>query len=80
MRADVVRRHNPKHESRERETSKRLTWVATGLFCHINGWHVDAPDDATNDFVIAFADGTLTELEIIADTLERRSRAPDTEM
>jgi death-on-curing protein len=60
--------------------NKRLAWLATVVFCHINGWHVDAPDDAAYDFVIAIADGTLTELETIADTLERWSRAPGSDM
>ncbi len=50
------------------------------MFCHINGWRVDAPDDGAYDFVIAIADGTLTELQIIADTLEGWSRAPDSGM
>ncbi len=50
------------------------------VFCHINGWRVDAPDDGAYDFVIAIADGTLTELQIIADTLEGWSRSPDSGM
>lgn len=57
--------------------NKPLAWLATVVFCHINGWHVDAPDDEAYDFVIAIADGTLAELEAIAETLERWSRTPD---
>jgi death-on-curing protein len=57
--------------------NQRLAWLATVVFCHINGWLVGAPDDGAYDFVIAIADGTLTELQVIADTLERWCRATD---
>ena len=54
--------------------NERLGWLATVVFCHINGWHVEAPDDEAYDFVIGIADGTLADLSTIASTLERWSR------
>jgi death on curing protein len=57
--------------------NKRLAWLATVVFCHINDWRVEAPDDEAYDFVIAIADGTLGDLDTIADTLRLWSRSMD---
>ncbi len=54
--------------------NKRLAWLATVVFCHINGLLVDAPDDDAYDFVIAIADGTICDVGEIAARLERWSR------
>jgi death-on-curing protein len=49
--------------------NKRLGWLATVVFCYINGVHVDAPDDDAYDLVIAIADGSLDDLETIGTRL-----------
>jgi death on curing protein len=54
--------------------NKRLAWLATVVFCYINGLVIDAPDDDAYDFVIAIADGTISEVGEIAARLERWSR------
>ncbi len=54
--------------------NKRLAWLATVVFCYINGLLIDAPDDDAYDFVIAIADGTISEVGEIASRLERWSR------
>ncbi len=54
--------------------NKRLAWLATVVFCHINGVLIDAPDDDAYDFVVAIADGTISEVGQIAAHLERWSR------
>ena len=54
--------------------NKRLAWLATVVFCYINGLLVDAPDDEAYDFVIAIADGTIADVGEIAARLERWSR------
>jgi death-on-curing protein len=46
--------------------NKRLGWVATVVFCDINGTWLDAPDDDAYDLVIAVADGQLEPPEIAA--------------
>jgi len=59
--------------------NKRLAWLATVVFCHVNGWYVDAPDDDAYDFVIAVADGTLSDVATIARQLESWSGPPGQE-
>ncbi len=54
--------------------NKRLAWLATVVFCYINGLLVDAPDDDAYDFVIAIADGTISDVGEIAARFERWSR------
>lgn len=50
--------------------NKRLAWLATTVFCYINGFLVDAPDDDAYDFVISVADGSLSEVSDIAAKLQ----------
>lgn len=50
--------------------NKRLAWLGTVVFCHINGEYVDAPDDDAYEFVIAIANGTLHDVTAIAGQLE----------
>lgn len=50
--------------------NKRLAWLATLVFCYINGLLVDAPDDDAYDFVIAISDGTISDVGQIAAQLE----------
>lgn len=57
--------------------NKRLGWLATVVFCHINGRLIDAPDDDAYDLVIAIADGSLNDLGGIAGTLGAWSRPTD---
>lgn len=54
--------------------NKRLAWLATTVFCYINGFLIDAPDDDAYDFVISIADGTLSEIGEIAAQLQAWSR------
>lgn len=54
--------------------NKRLAWLATTVFCYINGFYVDAPDDDAYDFVISIADGTLSDISAIAVQLQQWSR------
>jgi len=54
--------------------NKRLAWLATTVFCYINGFLVDAPDDDAYDFVISIADGSLSEVSDIAAQLQEWSR------
>jgi death-on-curing protein len=54
--------------------NKRLAWLATVVFCHINGQYVDAPDDDAYDFVMSVADGSLGDIAVIADRLAAWSR------
>lgn len=53
--------------------NKRLAWLATVVFCYLNGLLVDAPDDDAYDFVIAIADGTISDVGEIAARFERWS-------
>jgi death-on-curing protein len=43
--------------------------VATAVFLWINGHDLDAPEDDAFDLVIAPADGSLTDVDKIADRL-----------
>ena len=52
----------------------RLAWLATTVFCYLNGFFVDAPDDDAYDFVISIADGSLSEVTDMAAQLQRWSR------
>jgi death on curing protein len=54
--------------------NKRLAWLATVVFCHVNGTYVDAPDDDAYDLVIAIADGSAGDLTAIAEQLRKWSR------
>ena len=53
--------------------NQRLAWLATTVFCYINGFIIDAPDDDAYDFVISIADGTLSEVADIATRLQQWS-------
>ncbi|GEL19492.1 type II toxin-antitoxin system death-on-curing family toxin [Pseudonocardia asaccharolytica] len=48
---------------------KRLAWQATAVFLWLNGYDVDAPDDDLFDLVMAAADGSLGDVETIAERL-----------
>ncbi|MGL4177116.1 MAG: type II toxin-antitoxin system death-on-curing family toxin [Dermatophilaceae bacterium] len=50
--------------------NKRLAWLGTLTFLYVNGRDVHAGDDESYAFVIAVSDGTLTDLQEIADQLE----------
>lgn len=54
--------------------NKRLAWLATTVFCYINGFLVDAPDDDAYDFVISIADGSCSNIDEIAERLQAWSR------
>lgn len=54
--------------------NKRLGWLAVAVFCDINGAVVEAPDDDVYDFVISIADGTLSDVTLIAEQFQRWSR------
>ena len=54
--------------------NKRLAWAATAVFMWINGNDLDAPEDDAFDLVIAVADGSLTDVEKIAERLAGWSR------
>jgi len=47
--------------------NKRLAWAATAVFLWINGHDLDAPEDGAFDLVIAVADGSLADVEKIAE-------------
>lgn len=50
--------------------NKRLAWVATAFFLHLNGEELGHRDqDAAYDLVLAVAKGELTEFEDIAKAL-----------
>jgi death-on-curing protein len=54
--------------------NKRLAWLATVVFCHVNDTYVDAFDDDAYDLVTAIADGSLGNLTAIAEQLKKWSR------
>ncbi|CUR57307.1 conserved hypothetical protein [metagenome] len=54
--------------------NERLAWLATVVFCYVNGLLIEAPDDDAYDFVIAVADGTISGVGEIAARLEGWSR------
>ncbi|MGH3599932.1 MAG: type II toxin-antitoxin system death-on-curing family toxin [Pseudonocardiaceae bacterium] len=54
--------------------NKRLAWAATAVLLWINGHDLDAPEDDAFDLVIAVADGSLTDVEKIAERLSEWSR------
>ncbi len=54
--------------------NKRLAWLATTVFCYINGVLVDGPDDDAYELVISIADGTVSDISAIADQLQQWSR------
>lgn len=49
--------------------NKRLAWAAAAVFLWINGYDLDAPEDDAFDLVIAVADGSLVDVEKIAERL-----------
>ncbi len=49
--------------------NKRLAWLATYVFCAKNGVELDPDDDAAYDLVVAVADGSLEDVEDIAQRL-----------
>jgi death-on-curing protein len=46
-----------------------LAWLAMTVFCYINGVYVNAPDDEAYEFMLAVADGTLAEVDKIAQQI-----------
>lgn len=44
--------------------NKRLGWVATVVFCDLNGTWIEAPDDEAYDLVIAVAEGRCEVADI----------------
>ena len=57
--------------------NKRLAWLATVVFCYINGVDIDASDDDIYNFVIAIADGSLAAVDAIAAQIAAWSRPVD---
>ena len=67
--------------------NKRLAWLATVVFCYINGVDIngvdingvdiDASDDDIYNFVIAIADGSLADVDAIATQIAAWSRPVD---
>ncbi len=51
--------------------NKRLAWLARFVFLDINGHRVLARQDAVVDLVAAVADGTLDEVDKIAEQLQK---------
>ena len=49
--------------------NKRLAWLATYVFCAKNRVELDPDDDAAYDLVVAVAEGSLEEVEDIAQRL-----------
>lgn len=56
--------------------NKRLAWLATAVFLDLNHHPVTGTDDQIVELVDAVADGTLREVDKIAEALARL-RAPD---
>ncbi|MGH3765669.1 MAG: type II toxin-antitoxin system death-on-curing family toxin [Pseudonocardiaceae bacterium] len=54
--------------------NKRLAWTAAAVFLWINSYDLDAPEDAAFDLMIAVADGSLTDIEKLAERLAGWSR------
>jgi death on curing protein len=54
--------------------NKRLGWLATYTFLRINGLRVTATNDEVVDLVVAVADGSLRDVEKIAERLAAISR------
>lgn len=50
--------------------NKRLAWLATYVFLDINGRPVTTSDDEVVGLVTAVADGTLTDVDKIAERLD----------
>ena len=57
--------------------NKRLAWLATVVFCYINGVDIDASDDDIYNFVIAIADGSLADADAVATQIAAWSRPVD---
>ncbi len=55
--------------------NKRLAWAATAVFLWINDHDLDAPEDGAFDLMIAVANGSLTDVEKIAERLAGWSRS-----
>jgi death on curing protein len=53
--------------------NKRLAWLATYVFLDINGHTVVTDQRSVVDLVVSVADGSLADLEKIADKLRRWS-------
>ncbi|MGH4017632.1 MAG: type II toxin-antitoxin system death-on-curing family toxin [Pseudonocardiaceae bacterium] len=54
--------------------NKRLAWAACAVFLGINGQRPHATQDEVVDFVVSVADGTLADVEKIAERLATWSR------
>lgn len=50
--------------------NKRLGWLATEVFCWLNGWALVADDDAKFDLVMDVASGAVSGVQKIAERLE----------
>jgi death-on-curing protein len=46
--------------------NERLASLAMTVFCYINGVYVDAPDDEAYELMVSVSDGTLAEVDKIA--------------
>ena len=51
--------------------NKRLAWLATSVFLDLNDHTVAGTDDEIVELVVAVADGTLREVEKIAEAVAR---------
>ncbi|HEY9418045.1 MAG TPA: type II toxin-antitoxin system death-on-curing family toxin [Pseudonocardia sp.] len=60
--------------------NKRLGWLAGAVFLRINGFDLDAPEDEAFELVMGVADGSIDDVEIIAESLRAwstpRAQAP----
>lgn len=54
--------------------NERLGWLAVAVFYDINCFDLEAPDDDVYDFVISIADGSLSDVTVIAAQLQAWSR------
>lgn len=57
--------------------NKRLAWAACAVFLGINGHRPHADQDEVVHLVVCVADGTLTDLDKIAERLAAWSSPPD---
>jgi death-on-curing family protein len=55
--------------------NKRMAWLATAVFLHLNGYEVAATDDELFDLVMAVADESVPDVEKIAERLAAATSA-----
>ena len=56
--------------------NKRLAWLATFVFLDINGHRMRTDQKSVVELVVSIADGSLSDLDKIADKLRAWSSAP----